>query len=120
MWVRMLYLIFVRLTDVFDGEHDAMAAQRVRRSARVPGIELHLIEAHPRVALDLLRAGQVDVAVVFRYDDTTPDDVRAMHPPDPPRPRPSSALCTTASSRPAQASRPTRVGPRTRRAPKRR
>ena len=43
------------------------------------GIELHLIEAHPRVALDLLRAGQVDVAVVFRYDDTTPDDIRATH-----------------------------------------
>jgi DNA-binding transcriptional LysR family regulator len=44
-----------------------------------PGVELHLIEAHPRVALELLRAGQVDVAVVFRYDDTTPDDIRSTH-----------------------------------------
>lgn len=44
-----------------------------------PGVELHLVEGHPRVALDLLRAGQVDVAVVFRYDDTPPDDVRATH-----------------------------------------
>lgn len=40
-----------------------------------PGIELHLTEAHPRVALDLLRAGQVDAAVIFGYDDTPPDDV---------------------------------------------
>ena len=44
-----------------------------------PGIELHLTDAHPRVALDLLRDGAVDVAVIFRYDDTTPDDVRTTH-----------------------------------------
>jgi DNA-binding transcriptional LysR family regulator len=53
------------------------AATSLRRD--YPGIELHLTDAHPRVALDLLRAGQVDVAVIFRYDDTTPDDVRATH-----------------------------------------
>jgi DNA-binding transcriptional LysR family regulator len=53
------------------------AATSLRRDH--PGIELHLTDAHPRVALDLLRAGQVDVAVIFRYDDTTPDDVRATH-----------------------------------------
>ncbi|HEX6355376.1 LysR family transcriptional regulator [Actinophytocola sp.] len=44
------------------------AAGTLRREH--PGIELHLIEAHPRVALDLLRAGQVDVAVVFRNRDS--------------------------------------------------
>lgn len=44
-----------------------------------PGIELHLVESHPLVALDLLRAGEVDAAVIFRYDDTTPDDVRTTH-----------------------------------------
>jgi DNA-binding transcriptional LysR family regulator len=44
------------------------AAGTLRREH--PGIELHLIEAHPRV---------VDVAVVFHYDDTTPDDIRAAH-----------------------------------------
>jgi len=53
------------------------AATSLRRDH--PGIELHLTDAHPRVALDLLRAGQVDAAVIFRYDDTTPDDVRATH-----------------------------------------
>lgn len=44
-----------------------------------PGIEMRLTEAHPRVALELLRAGEVDAAIIFRYDDTTPDDVRATH-----------------------------------------
>lgn len=51
------------------------AAATLRRE--YPGIELHLTDAHPQVALDLLRAGQVDAAVIFRYDDTTPDDIRA-------------------------------------------
>jgi DNA-binding transcriptional LysR family regulator len=44
-----------------------------------PGVELHLTEAHPEVAVSLLRAGQIDAAVIFRYDDTTPDDIRAIH-----------------------------------------
>lgn len=44
-----------------------------------PGIEMRLTEAHPRVALELLRAGEVDAAIIFRYDDTTPDDVRVTH-----------------------------------------
>ncbi|MBE1492408.1 LysR family transcriptional regulator [Plantactinospora soyae] len=44
-----------------------------------PGIELHLVDAHPQVALNLLRDGQVDAALVFRYDDTTPDDIRTTH-----------------------------------------
>lgn len=50
------------------------AAAALRRDH--PGIELHLADAHPQVALDLLRAGQVDAALIFRYDDTTPEDIR--------------------------------------------
>jgi DNA-binding transcriptional LysR family regulator len=53
------------------------AAATLRRDH--PGIELHLADAHPQVALDLLRAGQADAAVIFRYDDTTPDDIRVTH-----------------------------------------
>ncbi|URM96960.1 LysR family transcriptional regulator [Actinomadura madurae] len=53
------------------------AAGTLRREH--PGLELRLIESHPRVALDLLRAGEVDIAVAFRYDDPVPDDVRAAH-----------------------------------------
>src|SRR5215217_4029118 len=37
-----------------------------------PGLELSLTDSHPEDALELLRAGQVDVAVIFRYDDTIP------------------------------------------------
>jgi DNA-binding transcriptional LysR family regulator len=53
------------------------AATTLRRDH--PGIELHLADAHPQVAMNLLRDGQVDAALVFRYDDTTPDDIRTTH-----------------------------------------
>ncbi|UYM06050.1 LysR family transcriptional regulator [Solicola gregarius] len=39
-----------------------------------PGLELGLTDTHPEEALQLLRAGQVDVAVIFRYDDTPAED----------------------------------------------
>lgn len=65
------------------GFQSALAALMPRAAATLrrdhPGIELHLADAHPQVALDLLRAGQADAAIIFRYDDTTPDDVRAVH-----------------------------------------
>ncbi|HEX5995851.1 MAG TPA: LysR family transcriptional regulator [Jiangellales bacterium] len=46
-----------------------------------PGLELSLIDAHPEDALQQLRSGHVDVAVIFRYDDTAPEDdgVRLTH-----------------------------------------
>ncbi|WP_152363898.1 LysR family transcriptional regulator [Microlunatus speluncae] len=47
--------------------------------ATVPDLELILTDVHPTVALDQLRSGAVDVAVIFRYDDTIPDDIRAQH-----------------------------------------
>jgi DNA-binding transcriptional LysR family regulator len=53
------------------------AAATLRREH--PGIDLHLSDAHPEVALDLLRAGRIDAALIFRYDDTRPEDVRTVH-----------------------------------------
>jgi DNA-binding transcriptional LysR family regulator len=44
-----------------------------------PNIELSLTDAHPEVALHMLRDGQVDAAVIFRYDDEIPDGVRVTH-----------------------------------------
>ena len=46
-----------------------------------PGIELSLIDVHPVEALRMLRAGRVDVAIVFRYADTPAeeDGVRLIH-----------------------------------------
>jgi DNA-binding transcriptional LysR family regulator len=53
------------------------AAAALRRDH--PGLELHLVDAHPQVALGMLRDGQVDAALIFRYDDATPDGIRATH-----------------------------------------
>ncbi|GLK08282.1 LysR family transcriptional regulator [Streptosporangium carneum] len=39
-----------------------------------PGLGLRLTETEPPEALRMLRAGYVDVAVIFRYDDTAPED----------------------------------------------
>ncbi|GAA3150985.1 LysR family transcriptional regulator [Planomonospora alba] len=46
-----------------------------------PGLELRLAETEPPEALRMLRAGYVDAAVVFRYDDTAPEDggIRLLH-----------------------------------------
>jgi DNA-binding transcriptional LysR family regulator len=46
-----------------------------------PGLELNLTDTHPPEALRLLRAGKVDVAVIFRYDRSAPeeDGIRLHH-----------------------------------------
>ncbi|MBF9130225.1 LysR family transcriptional regulator [Plantactinospora sp. S1510] len=45
-----------------------------------PGLQLGLTDTHPEEALQQLRTGHVDVAVIFRYDTTPEDDtVRLTH-----------------------------------------
>jgi molybdate transport repressor ModE-like protein len=46
-----------------------------------PGLQVSLIDTHPPEALELLRAGRVDVALIFRYDEfePEPDAVRLHH-----------------------------------------
>ena len=39
-----------------------------------PGVELSLVDLHPPDALAMLRAGQVDVALIFRHPDTPHED----------------------------------------------
>ena len=48
---------------------------------RHPGLELVLTDTHPEDAVRLLQAGRVDVAVIFRYDETAPEEsgVRLVH-----------------------------------------
>lgn len=53
------------------------AAGSLRASS--PAIELTLQDLHPDLALQQLREGSIDVAVVFRYDDDVPDDMRFTH-----------------------------------------
>jgi DNA-binding transcriptional LysR family regulator len=50
-------------------------------AARHPGLEISLIDTHPPEAIELLRTGQVEVAVIFRYADTEPEPsgVRVHH-----------------------------------------
>jgi DNA-binding transcriptional LysR family regulator len=38
-----------------------------------PGLQVTLTDTHPPEALEMLRAGTVDVAVIFRYDETAPE-----------------------------------------------
>lgn len=46
-----------------------------------PGLDVVLTDTHPEDALALLRSGHVDIAVIFRYDDTAPepDGIRLIH-----------------------------------------
>jgi DNA-binding transcriptional LysR family regulator len=54
------------------------AAAELRRD--YPNLELELSDAHPVVAMRQLRAGEIDLAIVFRYDDDIPDDgIRYTH-----------------------------------------
>jgi molybdate transport repressor ModE-like protein len=50
-------------------------------AGRHPGLGVSLVDTHPAEALDLLRTGAIDVAVIFRYDETEPepDGVRLHH-----------------------------------------
>jgi DNA-binding transcriptional LysR family regulator len=46
-----------------------------------PGLQIGLIDTHPHEALELLRGGKIDVAIIFRYDETEPEPegVRLHH-----------------------------------------
>lgn len=46
-----------------------------------PGIELNLVDAHPSDGLAMLRAGHVDIALIFRHDESPleEDGVRLTH-----------------------------------------
>jgi DNA-binding transcriptional LysR family regulator len=46
-----------------------------------PGLRVVLTDTHPEEGLALLRSGHVDIAVIFRYDDTAPehDGIRLTH-----------------------------------------
>jgi len=56
---------------------DALAALAQRH----PDLQVTLTDTHPPEALELLRTGQVEVALIFRYDETEPEPegVRLHH-----------------------------------------
>ena len=88
--------------DAADAElsaHVGLSAGRVRLAAfasaigslvphavagladRHPGLQISLTDTHPPEAIELLRAGKVEVAIIFRYDETEPEPpgVRLHH-----------------------------------------
>ncbi len=50
-------------------------------ASRHPGLHISLTDTHPPEALELLRTGRIDVAIIFRYDETEaePTGVRLHH-----------------------------------------
>src|ERR687894_1336876 len=50
-------------------------------AGRHPGLRISLTDTHPPDALELLRTGEVEVAIIFRYDETEaePAGVRLHH-----------------------------------------
>ena len=46
-----------------------------------PGLQISLTDTHPPEALELLRTGKIEVAIIFRYDETEPEPpgVRLHH-----------------------------------------
>jgi DNA-binding transcriptional LysR family regulator len=50
-------------------------------AAKHPGLEIGLTDVHPPEAIELLRTGKVEVAVIFRYEETEPEPagVRLHH-----------------------------------------
>ncbi|WP_112245775.1 LysR family transcriptional regulator [Kribbella monticola] len=50
-------------------------------AAGYPGLQISLTDTHPIEALDLLRAGRIEVAIIFRYDESEPEPpgVRLHH-----------------------------------------
>ena len=71
----------VRLAGFSSAIGSLVPAALERLARRHPALEVSLVDTHPPEALDLLRAGRIDVAVVFRYDETDPEppNVRLHH-----------------------------------------
>src|ERR687893_2543779 len=71
----------VRLA-AFASAIGALVPQAVAALAdRHPGLQISLTDTHPPEAIELLRAGKVEVAIIFRYDETEPEPagVRLHH-----------------------------------------
>jgi DNA-binding transcriptional LysR family regulator len=71
----------VRLAG-FSSAIGSLVPRAVAELARKhPDLQVSLTDTHPPEALELLRTGRIDVAVIFRYDETgpEPDGVRLHH-----------------------------------------
>jgi DNA-binding transcriptional LysR family regulator len=71
----------VRLAGFASAMGSIVPAAVATLAERHPGLEISLTDTHPLEAIELLRTGRVDVAVIFRYDETGPEPpgVRLHH-----------------------------------------
>jgi DNA-binding transcriptional LysR family regulator len=71
----------VRLAGFSSAIGSLLPGAAAALAARHPDLEISLTDTHPPEALELLRAGKADVAIIFRYDEAEPepDNVRLHH-----------------------------------------
>ncbi|HEY0000509.1 MAG TPA: LysR substrate-binding domain-containing protein, partial [Actinoplanes sp.] len=69
----------VRIAGFQSALSGVVTAAAANMRACAPDIELTLQDLHPDLALQQLREGLIDVAVVYRHDDEIPEDMRFTH-----------------------------------------
>ena len=71
----------VRLAGFASANGSLVPAALATLANRHPGLEVNLTDTHPLEALELLRTGKIEVAIIFRYDETEPEPpgVRLHH-----------------------------------------
>jgi DNA-binding transcriptional LysR family regulator len=71
----------VRLAAFASANGSLVPAALATLAERHPSLEISVTDTHPLDALELLRTGRIDVAIIFRYDDTEPEPpgVRLHH-----------------------------------------
>src|SRR5918996_3951253 len=71
----------VRLAGFASANGSLMPQALAALAGRHPGLQISLTDTHPPEALELLRTGRIEVAIIFRYDETEaePAGVRLHH-----------------------------------------
>src|ERR687883_83531 len=71
----------VRLAAFASAIGSLVPAAAAALGGRDPNLQISLIDTHPPEAIELLRTGKIDVAIIFRYDETEPEPaaVRLHH-----------------------------------------
>src|SRR5918992_6056606 len=71
----------VRLAGFASANGSLVPAALAMLADRHPSLEISLTDTHPLDALELLRTGKIEVAIIFRYDETEPElpGVRLHH-----------------------------------------
>src|SRR6266545_679974 len=71
----------VRLAAFASANGSLVPAALATLANRYPSLEISVTDTHPLGALELLLTGKVEVAIIFRYDETEPEPpgVRLHH-----------------------------------------